>query len=61
MNNAKAVVQLVHGIEEHQEHYLDFIRILNDNGFSVVCSDLRGHDVNCEDLGFFKEKRVIMN
>ncbi|MBQ3864502.1 MAG: alpha/beta hydrolase [Clostridia bacterium] len=41
--DAKAVVQLVHGMEEHKERYYDFIGHLVQNGFSVVISDLRGH------------------
>lgn len=36
--------------------YENFIKILNDNGFSVISSDLRGHGINCKNLGFFKEK-----
>ncbi len=56
VENAKAVIQIIHGMEEHQERYENFIKVLNDNGFSVVSSDLRGHGINCKDLGFFKEK-----
>ena len=54
----KAVVQIIHGMEEHQERYEDFARFLNEQGFLVVTSDMRGHgtDVNHEDLGYFKEK-----
>lgn len=54
VENAKAIIQIIHGMEEHQERYENFIKILNDNGFSVVSSDLRGHGINCQDLGFFK-------
>lgn len=54
--NAKAVVQIVHGMEEHQERYEKFIKVLNENGFSVVSSDMRGHGKSAECLGFFKEK-----
>lgn len=52
----KAVIQLVHGMEEHQERYEGFIAFLNTNGFSVISSDLRGHGYNCPSLGFFKAK-----
>lgn len=55
--SAKAVVQIIHGMEEHQERYESFIHFLNKQGFSVVSSDLRGHGRYCEDLGFFKEKK----
>ena len=51
-----AVVQLIHGMEEHQKRYEPFIAHLNAHGFSVVSSDLRGHGRHAADLGFFKEK-----
>lgn len=57
VENAKAVIQIIHGMEEHQERYENFIKTLNDNGFIVVSSDLRGHGMNCEDLGYFKDKK----
>ncbi len=59
VKNAKAVVQIVHGMEEHQERYEELAKILNDAGLSVVSSDMRGHGytVKKEDLGFFKKKK----
>lgn len=56
VKRARAMVQIIHGIEEHQERYESFVRVLNKQGFSVVSSDLRGHGRHCKDLGFFKEK-----
>lgn len=56
VQNAKAVIQLVHGMEEHQERYEPFIEFLNSNGFSVVSSDMRGHGKNAPTLGFFANK-----
>lgn len=56
VENAKAVIQVIHGMEEHQERYENFIKFLNENGFSVVSSNMRGHGSNAKDLGFFKEK-----
>lgn len=53
----KAVIQIIHGMEEHQKRYEPFIHFLNQNGYSVVSSDLRGHGPNAEVPGFFKEKR----
>lgn len=55
---SKAVIQIIHGMEEHQERYQDFARFLNEQGFLVVTSNLRGHgaEVPHEDLGYFKEK-----
>lgn len=56
VENAKAVVQVIHGMEEHQGRYENFIKVLNENGFSVVSSDMRGHGISAENLGYFKEK-----
>ncbi len=55
VEKARAVVQLVHGMEEHQERYEDFIAYLNQQGFSVVSSNMRGHGENAPVLGYFKE------
>lgn len=55
--NPKAVIQIIHGMEEHQERYEPFIRFLNQNGYSVVSSDMRGHGSGALDLGYFKEKK----
>ena len=56
VENPKAVVQIIHGMEEHQERYEDFAHFLNENGYCVVTSDMRGHGKTAETLGFFKEK-----
>ena len=58
VENPKAVIQLIHGMEEYQERYEDFARFLNEQGFTVVTSNMRGHgtEVNTEDLGYFKDK-----
>ena len=42
-DNPKAVVLLVHGMQEHSGRYEEFAQKLCDNGFVVVSSDLRGH------------------
>ena len=39
----KAMIQIIHGMVEHKERYLGFIDILNQNGYTVIISDLRGH------------------
>lgn len=57
VENPKAVVQIIHGMEEHQERYENFAHFLNKNGYSVVSSDMRGHGETAEILGFFKEKQ----
>jgi len=56
VNNPKGYVQIIHGMEEHQERYEGFIGILNEAGYTVVSSDMRGHGKNAPVLGFFKEK-----
>lgn len=53
---AKAVVQIVHGMEEHQGRYENFAKFLNEKGYTVVTSDMRGHGKKAKNLGFFKEK-----
>jgi len=55
ISNAKAVIQIVHGMEEHQERYEKLAKILNKEGFSVVSSDMRGHGKTAKTLGFFSE------
>lgn len=57
VDNPQAVVQVIHGMEEHQERYEDFARFLNGQGFSVVTSDMRGHGKEAEALGYFCEKK----
>lgn len=53
----KAVIQVIHGMEEHQKRYEDFAHFLNEQGFCVVTSDMRGHGDEAETLGHFSEKR----
>ncbi len=52
----KCVVQVIHGMEEHQERYEPLVRFLNQNGYTVVTSDMRGHGPSAPVDGFFKEK-----
>ena len=42
-SEAKAVVQIIHGMQEHALRYKDFAEFLADNGYIVFVSDLRGH------------------
>ena len=39
----KAVVKCVHGMEEHQNRYVEFAEFLQKNGYAVVTADMRGH------------------
>lgn len=41
--NPKAVVQIIPGIKEHKSRYTELINYLNNAGFTVFISDLRGH------------------
>ncbi len=43
IDHPKGIVQIVHGMKEHQERYADFALFLNQNGYAVMTSDLRGH------------------
>lgn len=43
VKNPKAVVLVIHGMQEHALRYVDFANFLNKNGYVVVASDLRGH------------------
>ena len=56
VKNPKAVVQIAHGMEEHQGRYKDFAEMLNKNGYAVVSADMRGHGKYAKTLGFFKKK-----
>ncbi len=52
---AKAVVQIIHGMQEHAFRYNDFAEFLAKNGYVVLSSDLRGHGhtaVDPEKLGY---------
>ena len=53
---ARAVVQIIHWMEEHQGRYEAFAEFLSANGFTVVSSDMRGHGKSAENLGYFKDK-----
>ena len=55
-NKPKAIVQIVHGMCEHKERYLDFIEYLNSYGYIVIIDDHRGHGrsvLDKSDLGYF--------
>ena len=56
VENPKAVVQIAHGMEEHQGRYKEFAEMLNANGYAVVSADMRGHGKMAKTLGFFKRK-----
>ncbi len=55
---AKGIVQIMHGMSEHRQRYVEFAKFLCKAGFVVVTQDHRGHgDNNQEGNGFFGSKR----
>ncbi len=57
-----AVIQIIHGMAEHQLRYVELAKFLNSNGIVVITSDLRGHGNNVrrpEDLGYFGDNAVM--
>ena len=58
LEKPRAVVQIAHGMEEHQGRYEDFANFLTTRGFAVVTADMRGHgeETSAENLGYFDEK-----
>lgn len=49
---AKAVIQLIHGMCEHIGRYEGFARQLTDRGYAVFARDLPGHGADCPTLGY---------
>lgn len=57
VQNPKAIIQIMHGMEEHQDRYNNFVKFLNDNGYSVYTANMRGHGNNAKKLGHFANKK----
>ena len=57
VEKAKAVIQMVHGMQEHKERYYPFIEYLNKNGYAVVISDMRGHGEDAPILGHIADNK----
>lgn len=47
---AKGVVQIVHGMQESMATYFEFAKILNENGYYAVGTDLRAHGKTAKTL-----------
>lgn len=61
---AKANVMVVHGMEEYKERYDAFASFLQNHGYNVVLSDLRGHGKNAPLLSHIADKdgdKLILN
>lgn len=59
---ARGVVQLVHGMCEHKERYIPFMKFLAGEGYASIIHDHRGHGESIrssEDLGYFYEGGYI--
>ena len=41
--NPRAICQIMHGMVEHKERYIELIEALNKSGITVIISDMRGH------------------
>lgn len=57
--NAKAIVQIAHGMAERKERYEEFASFLAENGYAVFVHDHIGHGESVESddyLGFFGEE-----
>ncbi|MDO4478165.1 MAG: alpha/beta fold hydrolase [Lachnospiraceae bacterium] len=53
--NPTAIIQLVHGMAEMKERYLEFMEFLVDKGYAVIIHDHRGHGESiksADDLGY---------
>lgn len=62
--NAKAIVQISHGMAEHKERYDEFASFLAENGYAVFVHDHLGHGESVEDdkyLGYFGDEDGWMN
>lgn len=57
VEHPKGIVQIIHGMEEHQERYEPFVRFLNASGYTVVSSNMRGHGKTAPVLGYFGEEK----
>lgn len=49
--DAKALVQILHGMEEHKERYDEFACFLAEHGYSVLAHDHLGHGGSAHPLG----------
>lgn len=66
-----AVVQIIHGMQEHAKRYADFARFLNKQNIIVIATDLRGHGKTAgeilghDDGDIFKltleDQKIILN
>ena len=53
---AKANIMFVHGMEEYKERYIAFASFLQEHGYNVITSDLRGHGKDAPQLSHIADK-----
>ncbi len=61
--NPKAVVQIIHGLKEHNRRYYHIAEYLNNNGYAVFMSDNRGHGCSVNDnfpLGYMTDLKLMV-
>lgn len=58
VSSPKGIIHMIHGMEEYKERYIYFIEKLNQEGYTCVISDMRGHGrhLSDEELGYFSKK-----
>ena len=59
VENPKASIQIIHGMSEHKARYDFFAKKLQEHGYTVLISDLRGHGksiLSDADYGYFAKK-----
>ena len=54
--NPKANVLVIHGMQEHKERYEGIANFLQEAGYNVVTSDLRGHGKDAPKLSHIADK-----
>ncbi len=57
----RGVIQIIHGMAEHQGRYRELAQFFSGNGYVVVTSDLRGHGNHIArdvELGYFGDNAV---
>ena len=60
----KAIVHIIHGMAEHSYNYIDFIKYLNANGFTVIAHDHRGHGKSISEkypTGYMRLTEEVIN
>lgn len=53
VNNPKASVLVIHGMQEHGGRYDNFAKFLQKHGYVVLVSDLRGHGLSAPSSEYF--------